>query len=194
MSDKQIQQSILNKSRKDKFLFVLTLPKAMQEMAYSQLENRRDDRVIPDSLHFSVYSANLPAVRVDSGEVRFSGHPLKFSTHSRPTYENVTVNFAVDSGFNNYWVIWKWLDIMNDAKEAIFHSKEEVGTDQSMFELYQGTATMYALDGYNKEVARFDYIGVVPVALGSVDYNYRDSDEIETSFEFSFSKLTPTLL
>ena len=193
MSDK-IQQSILNKSKKDKFAFVLTLPEAMKEIAYSQSENRDDEHVLPDSLQFSVYGALLPSVRVDTGNIRYGGQAVKFSAHSRPEYDNVRVNFTVDNRFNNYWVIWKWLDIMNDDKDAIFMSGKELRTDESMFKQYQGTATMYALDEYNKQVARFDYLGVVPVSLGEIDYNYRTADEIDTTFEFSFSKLTPTLL
>ena len=81
-----IQQSVLNKSKKDKFLFVLTLPDAMKEISYTLPENRQDDRVLPESLQFSVYGALLPAVRVDGGEIRYSGQALKFSSHSRPAY------------------------------------------------------------------------------------------------------------
>lgn len=189
-----IQQSILNKSRKDKFLFILTLPEAMQEISYTDPNNRSPDGVLPDTLQFSVYGAVLPEVKVDSGTIRYSGQAVKFSSHSRPEYSNVTVNFTVDNRFNNYWVIWKWLDILNDDRNAIFHNDKQIKTNDSMFKQYQGSATMYALDEYNKNVARFDYSGVVPVSVGSIDYNYRTTEEIETTFEFSFSKLTPTLL
>jgi len=106
----------------------------------------------------------------------------------------VTVNFTIDNRFNNYWVIWKWLDIMNDDKLSVFMKGTDLPTNESMFEQYQGTVTMYALDEYNNEVMKFDYEGVVPVSVGSIDYNYRTTEEIETTFEFSFSKLTPTLL
>ena len=75
-----------------------------------------------------------------------------------------------------------------------FMKDKNLTTRDSIFKQYQGTATMYALDEYNKKVARFDYLGVLPVSLGEIDYNYRSAEEIETTFEFSFSKLTPTLL
>lgn len=189
-----IQQSVLNKAKKDKFVFVLTLPDAMKDIAYSLPENRQDDRVIPDTLQFSVYGAVVPSVRVDSGEIRYSGHAVKFSTHSRPAYDNVTVNFTIDNRFNNYWVIWKWLDILNDDKDAVFMKQKRVGLDESMFKQYQGAATMYALDEYNKQTMKFDYEGLLPVSLGNIDYNYRTADNIDTTFEFSFSKLTPILL
>ncbi len=193
MSD-AIQQSILNKSKKDKFLFVLTLPEAMNDISYSSSQNRAPDAILPDQLQFSVYGAVVPEVRVDSGEIRYSGQAVKFSTHSRPAYPNVSVNFTIDNRFNNYWVIWKWLDILNDDRDAIFLRGTEHKSTESMFKKYQGAATLYTLDEYNNETVRFDYYGVVPVSIGSIDYNYRTTEEIETTFEFSFSKLTPTLL
>lgn len=189
-----IRQSVLNKSKKDKFVFVLTLPDAMKDIAYSMPENRQDDRVIPDTLQFSVYGAILPSVKVEAGDIRFSGQAVKFSSHSRPAFDNVTVNFTVDNRFNNYWVIWKWLDILNDDQDAIFMKDTRVGLDESMFKKYQGTASMYALDEYNQKTIRFDYQGLVPVSLGNIDYNYRTTEDIDTTFEFSFSKLTPILL
>ena len=189
-----IQQAVLNKSRKDKFVFVLTLPEAMKDMSYKMQENRQDDRILPETLQFSVYGAVLPSVRVDAGHIRYSGQAVQFSSHSRPEYSNVNVNLTVDNRFNNYWVIWKWLDILNDDRDAIFHKDKRVSLGESMFKEYQGSASMYALDEYNKQTVRFDYQGLVPVSLGQIDYNYRDADEIETTFEFSFSKLTPILL
>ena len=193
MTDK-IQQSLLNKSRKDKFAFILTLPDAMKEIAYTRPDARDTDHILPDTLQFSVYGAIIPTIRVESGNVRFGGQALKFSAHSRPEYDNVQVKFTVDNRFNNYWVIWKWLDLMADDRYGVFMKDKRLSNDDSMFKQYQGTATMYALDEYNQKVAQFDYLGVLPVSLGEIDYNYRDAGEIETTFEFSFSKLVPTLL
>lgn len=189
-----IQQSMLNKSRKDKFVFVLTMPEAMKDITYTRPEQRDQDHVLPDTLQFSVYGALVPEVRVDSGNVRYGGQALKFSAHSRPEYSNVRVQFTVDNRFNNYWVIWKWLDLMADDQDGVFLKDKRLSLKDSMFKQYQGTATMYALDEYNQKVAQFDYLGVLPVSLGEIDYNYRDAGEIETTFEFSFSKLVPTLL
>ena len=193
MSD-AIEQSVYNKARKDKFLFVLTLPIAMRDITSTSTSSRDDDSILPRTLQFSVYGAVVPSITVDSGEIRYSGQAVKFSAHSRPAYSNVSVNYTVDNRFNNYWVIWKWLDIMNDDREAIFYADKDLSPNQSMFEQYQGTATLYALDEYNKKTVQFDYFGVLPVSLGQIDYNYRTTDQIETTFEFSFSKLTPILL
>lgn len=193
MSD-LIQQSVYNKSRKDKFLFVLTLPKAMKDISTGVHAQRSDDSVMPDTLQFSVYGAVLPEVKVEAGAVRYGGQAVQFSSHSRPAYPNITVQFAVDNRFNNYWVIWKWIDLLNDDRDAIFYKDKDMSPSDSMFKEYQGTATLYTLDEYNKKTMQFNYEGLVPVSLGSIDYSYQDADQIDTTFEFSFSKLTPILL
>jgi hypothetical protein len=66
--------------------------------------------------------------------------------------------------------------------------------DDSIFRKYQGSASLYTLDEYDQRTVRFDYFGVLPVSLGQIDYNYRNTESVDTTFEFSFSKLTPTLL
>ena len=91
-------------------------------------------------------------------------------------------------------MIWKWLDLLNDDRDAIFMKDTRVGLNESMFKKYQGAASLYPKDEYNKSVMRFDYFGVLPVSLGQIDYNYRTPESIDTTFEFSFSKLTPILL
>lgn len=196
--NERMEQSIYNKNRKDKFTFVLTLPDAMRDISFKAPENRDNDHVIPDSLSFSVYGVVLPQTTVDSGEIRYSGQAVKFSAHSRPAYPNITVNFTIDNRFNNYWVIWKWLNLLNDDRESTFYADNpdfvERFPDSSMFKQYQGTATLYPKDEYNQPVMKFQYEGVLPVNLGQVDYNYRTGDQIDTTFEFSFSKLIPTLL
>lgn len=193
-----IEQSVYNKNRKDKFNLVLTLPDAMRDIAFKLPENRDQNHVIPDTLQFSVFGAVLPSITVDSGEIRYSGQAVKFSAHSRPAYPNITVNFTVDNRFNNYWVIWKWLDLLNNDELAIFYKDYpdymRHNPKDSMFDKYQGTATLTPLDEYNQPVMKFDYHGVLPVTLGQIDYNYRTADQIDTTFEFSFSKLIPILL
>ena len=53
---------------------------------------------------------------------------------------------------------------------------------------------MYGLDEYENRKIQFDYIGVVPVGLGEITYSYQDPEQIESTFEFSFSQLQSKLL
>ena len=62
------------------------------------------------------------------------------------------------------------------------------------FSEYATTFTLYGLDEYENKKIQFDYIGVLPVGLGDISYNYQDPEQIESTFEFSFSQLVAKLL
>lgn len=188
-----IRQSVLNKARKDKFQLVFTLPKAMREINTRENLDRLDSKLVQDALQFSIYGTVIPAINVNAIEQQYSGQVFKFSGHHRPEYGNITVNFVVDSQFNNYWVIYKWINLMNHNKEAFFH-RDQMPLVDSPFIDYATNFTIYGLDEYDNQKIQFDYIGVVPVGLGAINYNYQDSDQIESTFEFSFSQLTSKLL
>jgi CRISPR/Cas system-associated protein endoribonuclease Cas2 len=189
----EIRQSILNKAKSDKFLLVFTLPKAMREINSRENPERLDAKLVHDSLQFSIYGTVVPGVNVGAIEQTYSGQVFKFSGHHRPEYGNITVKFVVDNQFNNYWVIYKWINLMNHNKEAFFH-KDQTPLQNAPFSEYATNFTVYGLDEYNNRKIQFDYIGVVPVGLGGIEYNYQTTEQIESTFEFSFSQLTSKLL
>lgn len=188
-----IRQSVLNKAKKDKFLLVFTLPRALRESNARENPDRLDDKIVHDSLQFSIFGTVVPTVQVNTIEQPYSGQVFKFSGHHRPQYNNIQINFVIDNQFNNYWVIYKWINLMNHNKEAFFN-KDQQPLMNSPFEDYSTNFTVYGLDEYDNRKIQFDYIGVVPVSLGSINYNYQDPTQIDSVFEFSFSQLTTKLL
>jgi len=201
-----IDQSTFNKSRLDKFLLVLNLPPVLKNISTNDLAGRGNNSLIGDSLQFSVYGSVIPSVNVPEETLGYGGQAYKISTNNRPAYDNVNVNFTVDNNFNNYWVIYKWLDYMNDEKLSKFNGKEitttpnvspkELKQNKTLVPptLYQTDLTIYGLDEFDKEKIKFTYTKAFPVTLGSINYNYRDAGEIETSFEFAFSQLLVDLV
>jgi len=192
-------QSPFNKQRKDKFLFVLNFPDALKEI--SQKINRDNKHVIPNSLQFSVYGAVVPTIEVPKLDIRYSGQTLSQSSLSRPPYEPVTVNFTVDNRFNNYWVIYSWLNILNntydstfDSKNLITAAKENNILGKKILDDYKADISLFPLDEYNKRIIEFKYTKAFPVSLGGIDFNYRAPDELETSFTFTFSQLFVNLI
>ena len=190
---KTIRQSVLNKARKDKFQLVFSLPKALREINTRENLDRLDSKLVHDALQFSIYGTVVPGINVNAIDQSYSGQVFKFSGHHRPEYGNITVNFAIDSQFNNYWVIYKWINLMNHNKEAFFY-KDQMPLKDSPFADYATNFTIFGLDEYDNQKIQFDYIGVVPVALGAINYNYQDAAQIESTFEFSFSQLKSKLL
>ena len=187
----ELNQSVLNKSRTDKFIMSLSLPKALRDV--NTKNDRQNTNVIQDSLQFSIYGVVIPSVVVTDVEGRYSGQTFHFTSHKRPAYNNVKVKFTIDNRFNNYWVIYKWINLLNNNQEGFFHA-EDIPIVKQPYELYSTNITVFGLDEYDKKTIQFDFVGVIPVSLGSIDYNYRETSEIETEFEFSFSQLIAKLL
>tara|TARA_A100001015_G_scaffold199573_1_gene222834 strand:+ start:292 stop:906 length:615 start_codon:yes stop_codon:yes gene_type:complete len=201
-----INQSQFNKSRLDKFLLVLNLPPALKEISDQYIGARNNTKVIENSLQFSVYGSIVPTIQVESETLGYAGQSYKVSKHTRPPYDNVTVNFTVDNEFNNYWVIYKWLDLLNDEKESHFNGKDivtvpnvstkERNMNKSLTspDLYQSDFTLFALDEFDNSKVKFIYTDAFPVSLGGINFNYRTPGEIETTLEFAFSQLLVELV
>ena len=200
-----VQQSQLNKSRLDKFLCVINIPEGLRGINDNNIGSTANNKINENSLQFSVYGAVVPDVTVPDVILPYAGQSFKLSSNTRPPYANVTVSFTVDNKFNNYWVIYKWLDLLNDDKESVFDAADIADTtkvsSQSRTsdkkrnrsstppELYQSLITIYGMDEFDKPVVQFDYTKAFPVSLGGINYNYRESGEIEIEFEFAFSQL-----
>ena len=202
----QMNQAQLNKQRLDKFLVVITLPPALMEISTGDLGEHRNTKIIHDALQFSVYGAIVPTIQVPEITQPYAGQTYKLSSHSRPAYPNISVNFTVDSRFNNYWILYKWLDILNNEKESIYDSNNLMETptlptksrnkDRSLTppKEYQTDITLYAKDEFDKEIVKFTYKKAFPVSLGAINWNYRTDAEVETTFEFAFSQLLVDLI
>jgi len=192
MAVNQNNQSILNKSRLDKFILVFSVPPALREINVRENSSRNSTNVIEDKLQLSVYGAVVPELTVPSIEIPYAGSNLYQSAHAREPYPPVTVNFTADNEFNNYWVIYKWLNLMHDQKTGVY---DETDLDpENEFNNYQTDMTLYGLDEYENRRIEFTYTKAFPVTLGNLEYNYRTSDEIESSFTFVYSQLHTKLL
>lgn len=189
MATNTYKQSILNKSRADKFKLVFQIPNALKSVSNI---NRSNNSVIEDSIQFSIYGTIVPAITVPALEIRYSGSTLYNSSHNKSPYPPVTVNFAIDNEYSNYWVIYKWLDLLHSQKEGIFDEANLI--DDNIFTDYQTDLTVYGLDEFDNEKIQFVYTKAFPTDLGGITYNYRESGEIESSFTFVYSQLHTYLL
>ena len=192
MAVNQNNQSILNKSRLDKFLLVFSIPPALREINVRENSARNSTNVIEDKLQLSVYGAVVPELTVPSIQIPYAGSNLYQSAHAREPYPPVTVNFTADNEFNNYWVIYKWLNLMHDQKTGVYDESDLDPDNQ--FNNYQTDMTLYGLDEYENKRIEFTYTKAFPVTLGNLEYNYRTSEEIESSFTFVYSQLHTKLL
>jgi len=190
MATNQYQQSVLNKSRVDKFKLVFQLPNALKKI--NKRQDRKNTTVLQDSLQFSIYGTVVPAITVPALEIRYSGSTLYNSSHSKNPYPPVTVNFTIDNEYNNYWVIYKWLNLLHSEYTGVFDADDLISDD--VFKDYQTDLTVYGLDEFNNEKIKFTYTKAFPTDIGGINFNYRDDSEIESSFTFVYSQMHTALL
>jgi len=195
MSVDSIQQSILNKNRKDKFLLVLSLPPILKTVNKTTLAERSVNFLSLDSLQYSIYGTVVPETSVPEVDLLYSGQTAKFTSYTRSAYKSITVNFTVDKEFNNWWVLWYWLNVINDSQESSYNYDGLVNPDKfTNLNNYQTNITVYGLDEFNNQKIQWDYTKAFITNLGDINYNYRDGDQIESSFTFAFSQLNTQLL
>ena len=204
-------QSPFNKYRKDKFTMVVPIPDALKTTVTKF--DRKDYKSDPDTFSMSVYGAVAPPVNVPAIVNRYAGQTLKISSHSREPYPQLSVNFTIDNRFNNYWYIYKWLDLLNNDKTSIYDQDGTAnvtnlqnpiniknGTDvhrgsySKQIGKYTSTISIFALDEYEKRVVEFQYSDAFPTVLGGINMSYRDSGEAETNVEFAYSQFTVSLV
>lgn len=185
-----LTQSILNKSSKDKFTLTISLPEALRKI--NRKSSRSDSTVDLDKLQFSIFGTVVPKKEIPAEDVRYGGGNAFISSHNKPSFDPISVKFTIDNEFNNYWVIYKWIDFMRNEKTEIFDG--EIFPKDHGFGQYTTDFVITARDEYHNEIIQWTYKYAFPTTLGEIDYNYRESGEIETSFEFVFAKIETKLL
>ena len=183
-------QTLLNKSRKDKFSLTVFLPEELRKI--NRKLQRANAHVDIDTLQFSVYGTVVPKNNIPAEEARYAGSTVYVSSHNKPTYEPVSVNFTIDNEFKNYWVIHKWLDILRNEKSGIYEA-ELTEKDKGLGK-YSTDFILTARDEFHNEVIQWIYKSAFPVSLGEISYSHRDAGEIETTFEFAFRRIETNLL
>jgi len=117
-----MQQSMLNKSRADKFLLVFDVPPILKE--FSKKFNQTNDSIIPDSVQFSIFGAAVPEITVPAVDNRYAGSTLYVSSHSKNPYPPVSIGFKIDNEYKNYWTMYSWLNLLHDQYEGRYNVRE----------------------------------------------------------------------
>jgi hypothetical protein len=188
------QQSVLNRVSKDRFLLVLNLPEVLKK------QSRTDDLINLDPLQISVFGTIVPPSIVPANEVRFAGQSYNVSSYARPNYPPLTVSFIIDNKFRNYWILWKWLSILNDPRESKYTGtdpKNETFKDRIQsgnLTEYQSNFSVIGLNEYNQRTVEFIYFNGFITNLGGITYDYNDTEIIKSTAEFQFSQLDVKLL
>jgi hypothetical protein len=185
------EQSLNNTSPADKFVVVFGLPQCFAKINTKNLFPT-DNKISENSIYFTIHSLPTPSILVPADAQGILGRKLKFSTHTRPAYDPIALKFAIDSRYQNYWTIYKWLDILASDEENNFDSDNLIKGGASV-KTYSTILTVYAVDEYNRPKIQFNYFGAFPTALSPIEFDQKNPNQIDCSatFEYSFFNAVP---
>ena len=127
----------------------------------------------------------------------YAGQTVKVSSHARPAYAPLVVNFGVDNLYTNWWVLWKWLDVLNGVENSVWNPPTGEQTTAAIVGTisdYTTTVTVYGKSEFNQNVIQFDYYNAFITDLSEISYNYRSPDEVSSTFTLQYSRFEATLL
>lgn len=191
-----MNQSILNKSRNDKFLFLFGLPAIFRKMQDPILKNDLHD----DKIEFSVYGISTPTISVPSVTLGYAGQTYKASSFSRPDYPPLELKFFLDNGYQNYYILWKWLNFFNDAESS---ESDILTSNQTPFQKnkpfknpmsdYVTNLKVVTMDEYNNRLITFEYTDAFIVGLGGLNYSHQEGVELSCTATFAYNQFYTTL-
>lgn len=194
-------QSVLNKQRLDKFRMVLTLPNVLRDLNSSDWSTVEQDLINRDSLQFSLYSATIPEISIPAKLLPTYGQTVKVTSQTREPMTPVTCKFAVDNRFRNYWVLWKWLETINDPRDSGMNDSLALETNGRLtkgqlashtdtdFWGYQTNISIFPLDEFNNEMCEFTFYNAFITKLAGIIFNYQDPSQLECDFTFDFGQM-----
>jgi len=183
-------QTPLNKARSDKFSLRFNIPLALIDK--NKRFQRNNSTFDLTTFQFSVFGTVVPKIQVPAIDAKYSGSNIYVSSHAKPSYEPVTVKFTIDNMFNNYWVIFSWLDLLRNQDTDIYSGKL-TNSDKGLGQ-YSTDFEIVGKDEFNKDVIKWVYKTAFPTDLGEISYNYRTPNELETEMTFVFRTLETILL
>lgn len=181
---KEVRQSYLNKARADKFRVTVPLPPILRDIDTRAV--RSETFIDKDAINFSIFAINIPAISVESVDLKFAGQTPRASSLARTPFEPVDIKFVIDNQYRNYWFLYKWFNLIHD--ESVGHMLKAKGASQPL-DQYTTDLKVTGIDEYNNNVIDYTFTHCVPVEIGGIPYNYQQTNEIESNFKFRFHQL-----
>ena len=178
---------------------VLDLPKVLKAK-YSSVTG---ENFSINPIQFSIYGSPVPSINVPAIDLPFGGQVIKTSSGARPAYDPLTIKFLVDNGYKNYWALWNWLNLFNDAEHsdsnittlpAGTQANKELNRMANPMSGYTANFTIYGLDEFNNKIISFLYTNAFPTSLSEITFNNQDPSEINSTVTFVFNQLHVDLI
>lgn len=170
-------ESNLNTKLSDRFRIIITFPWCLKSLT------KQDTFSDSDRIIFSAFSTSSPKIGVPAIPVNYLGKSLKLSSKEREPYEDIEVNYKVDSGMKSYAILYNWINFLAEQEDATY------GGQSGELKEYAAIIEIQILDEFRNDVviASWKYNDAFITSLSPIEFSFLTSDEIQGTFTFAFT-------
>jgi len=128
-----------------------------------------------DIFTLNIHSTIVPAITLATSEQDWQGGKFPMAI-SGLVYEPWYVNFSVDSGWCNWWMLYRWITFIDDGITRYGRPTNEYFVD----------AIMNIYDNSNNRVMGLKILNIYPTSLNEVTLSQRD-DQVNLSCGVNFN-------
>lgn len=129
-------------------------------------------------LTMNIYGTVLPSMTISTFDNNWQGghYPQMIAPIE---FEPWFTNFEVDSKFDNWYKLYKWIKYINNNENRYDRKPEDVWVD----------ATLHMTDNFDNLIMVANIFNIFPTSLGEIAFSYREGEQnIQSSVSFSYTK------
>lgn len=118
----------------------------------------------------------LPSMSLNPGEVNWQDTKHKIAMGPME-FEQMTVQFIVDSQFKNWKVLYEWMTYISNNKDKMMEEHHNFAVD----------AALSIEDNFQREILRIGFVGMWPINIQETQFSSREAEvTIESSGTFVY--------
>lgn len=180
-----IIQSRLNKALDDKWVLFFQVPTALRKLIKENISSK--STLDLNALQYSLTGLTTPDITVKAISQPYASGNLYVSSHAKDPFELLSVKFRIDNRYANWAVIYNWLNLIHDEKEA-YPDPHNLIPSKFNLESYWTNLGLVALDEFNNVKIKMTFTQAFPTKISGLNFNYTDSKEMEATANFAFSQ------
>lgn len=160
--------TLINLNKSTSSNFHLTFPKIPTESSLKALEG----------LTLNIHSTVIPSMTIQTSDVNWQGGVAHYEV-GQLDFEPWYVNFTVDSDFDNWKKLYKWITFINNNKDRFGRPRDE----------YKVDAVLQVLDNFRQPIMTLDIYNCWINMLGEMSLTYREGDQnLESQANFIYDR------
>lgn len=129
-------------------------------------------------LTLNIHGTVVPSMTLDTVQHNWQGGQYPMAK-APITFEPWYTNFEVDSNFDNWHKLYKWINFINNNKDNYDRNPGNYWVD----------ATLHLVDNFDKPVLNVGIYNIFPTMLGEISLSYREGEtNVQSSVSFAYTR------